>query len=168
MTQKDKKEPGLFDFPLDPTPSLKAYNKFIKSINEYLSMFVYSEGILSIGPIKLGTPHRAFVKAPIDIDPREIERRLRPVTHCLAMAIGEAEQSMNWTRKIIKQTGSESPKAEKRIQDLENIVAEIQNLLDYHRGMGWHPKCYEQIRKLVKRSFIPGKPGIAIQITILV
>jgi hypothetical protein len=168
MTQKDKERPGLFDFPLNPTPSLEAYKKFTKHINEYLSMFNPNGRDLSIGPIRLGTPDSPFITSPIEMDPREIERHLRPTTDILKRAIGEAKESINWTRKIVNQIGPRSPEAEKRIQFVEKIVDDIRRLLDDHKGFAWHPRCYEQIRTLVQSSFRPGEPGIAIQITILV
>lgn len=77
MESKDKNIAGLFDFPLSPTPSLKAHHEFTKLIREYLSMFDSSGGVLSVGPIKLGTPARPFINAPIEMDPRKIEDRLR-------------------------------------------------------------------------------------------
>ena len=168
MIQKDKKEPGLFDFPLDPTPSLKAYNKFIRCIDEYLAMFGYSEGMLSIDPIELGTPSRAFVKAPIDMDLMKIENILGQTTHTLKKAIKYGEESINWTRKIIKQIPSESPEAEKRNQVIKELMNEIQRCFDEYRDITWHPRCYERIRELFKSSFRSGNPGIPIQITIFV
>ena len=168
MTQKDKGRAGLFDFPLDPTPSLEAYKKFTKHIDEYLSRFNRNDGDLSIGPIRLGTPDRPLITAPIEMDPREIEKYLRPTTDILKRAIEEAKESIVWTRKILEQTDSRSPEAEKRIQVVEKIVGEIRGLLDDHKGIAWHPRCYERIRERVQNSFREGEPGIAIQITILV
>jgi hypothetical protein len=168
MTQKDKEKPGLIDFPLDPTPSLEAYKKFTKHIDEYIAMFSDNNGVLSIGPIMLGTLDRPFITAPIEMDPREIERHLRRTTDILERAIEEAKKLIKYTRKIIDQTGSVSPEAEKRIQVVEKIVGDIQGLLCKYNGFAWHPRCYERIRTLVQSSFRPGEPGIPIQITILV
>lgn len=175
MTQKDKERPGLIDFPLDPTPSLEAYKKFTKHIDEYLSMFNPNDGDLSIGPIMLGTPDRPFITAPIEMDPREIERLLRPTTDILKMAIDEAKNSIGWTRRIIHQTGSKSPEAEERIRVVEEFTHRIERMLNDHKGIAWHPECYDEVSGRFRHSFRPGEPGIrpgelgiAIQITILV
>lgn len=168
MSQKEKERPGLLDFPLDPTPSLEAYIKFTTYIHKYINMFHSSSDGLSIGPIILGTPDRPLITAPIEMDPREIERYLRPTTEVLEETIGEANKSIMWTRKVLAQTDTRSPEAENRIQFLEKIVDDIRRLLRDHNGFAWHPRCHEQIRNRVQSSFIPGEPGIPIQITIFV
>lgn len=168
MSQKGQDKPKLFDFPIDPTPSLKAYIEFTNHIREYFKLFIFNEGVLSIGPIKLGTVDRPFVQAPIEMDPGQIERYLRPARDILERALSEAQESIIWIRKILEETGSESPEAENRINVLLRFIDEIQKLLDYHKGFAWHPGCYERIRGLFENSFRPGDPGIPVQITIFV
>jgi hypothetical protein len=168
MVEIDNNQNSVVDFPLDPTPSLEAYLKFHKYIKEYLQMFEYYDGTLSIGSINLGTPHNAFVKAPIEMDTREIGNHLRPAFDILKSAIAAAKKSIDWTQKIIKISLTTSSEADERIKALEKIVDNIQVLLHEHNNIAWHPRCYENIRNLVDTSFKPGEPGIAVKITIIV
>jgi hypothetical protein len=168
MVEIDNNQHSVVDFPLDPTPSLEAYREFHRYIKKYLQMFEYYDGTLSIGPINLGTSNNAFVKAPIEMDTKEIGNHLRPAFDILKSAIAAAKKSIDWTQKIIKITFTTSSEADERIKSLEKIVDEIQFLLHEHKNIAWHPRCYEKVRNLVETSFKQGEPGIAVKITIIV
>lgn len=168
MVEIDKNQNHVVDFPLDPTPSLEAYREFLRYIKEYLLMFEDHYGTLSIGPINLGTPYNASVKAPIEMNPREIGNHLIPAFDILQSAIAAAKKSINWTQKIITITSTTSSEADERIKALEKIVYEIQVLLHEHNNIAWHPRCYENVRNLVETSIKTREPGIAVQITIII
>lgn len=169
MSEQNIEHLGLVDFPLDPTPSLKAYKQFIAHIKQYIGIFQYNDGMISVGPVKLGRlGEQPCLTAPIEIDPRDIEGILRQTSDILRMAIGDAEQSIHWTRKIIHQTGTESSEAKGRIRFLESFVSNIEQILNKHKGFAWQTECYAYVSQLCSSSFVPGKPGIPIQITIFV
>lgn len=168
MVHQDKEKPGLFNFPLDPTPSLKAYKKFTEHLQQYLQMFQNDGRIISVGPIQIATrDNQPSVIAPIEMDPIEVEQCLRQTSKVLIMAIENAKEAMHWTRKIICQARVESPNAEGRIRFLESFVENIQRILNEHKGFAWHPECYKYVFDLY-RQFMPGEPGIEIQITVTV